>query len=76
MRKKVILRDEIPATRSALRATLPRISRGAKLVVFEAGNQLKWIAMTLKRIKGVHLHVVHPNEVKWMSKSSGKTNKR
>ena len=51
------------------------MGRGAKLVVFEAGNQLKWIALTLKKLKDVHVHVVHPNEVKWMSQSSGKTDK-
>lgn len=74
-KKRVVLRDEIPATRSALRATIRGVGRGPKLVVFEAGNQLKWIAFTLKKIKDVHVHVVHPNEVKWISQSSGKTDK-
>ena len=46
-----------------------------KLVVMEAGNQLKWIALTLKKMKDVELHVVHPNELKWISQSSGKTDK-
>jgi transposase len=36
---------------------------------------LKWIALTLKKIKGVHVHVVHPNEIKWINQSSGKTDK-
>lgn len=44
-------------------------------MVFEAGNQLKWIALELKPIKGVHLHVVHPNEIKWINQSSAKTDK-
>jgi len=71
-RKRVVFRGEIPATRSALRATMRGLG-SAKLVAFEAGNRLKWIAMTLKRIEGVHVHVVHPNEVKWISHSSRKT---
>ena len=44
-------------------------------MVFEAGNQLKWIALELKQIKGVRLHVVHPNEIKWINQSSAKTDK-
>jgi transposase len=40
--------------------------------VFEAGNQMKWIADTLKKQAGVKLHVVHPNEVKWIAESGGK----
>ena len=31
--------------------------------------------MTLKKIKGVQIHVVHPNEIKWINQSSGKTDK-
>ena len=52
-----------------------RLGRQTKLVVLEAGNQLKWIALELKRIKEVHLHVVHPNEIKWINQSSAKTDK-
>ncbi len=74
-RKKVVFRDEIPATRAALRLTMKGLGREPKLVVFEAGNQLKWIALTLKQLKGVHVHVVHPNVVKWIIQSSGKTDK-
>jgi transposase len=74
-KKKVVLREEIPATRSALKATIGAVGSGPRLVVFEAGNQLKWIASTLKKINDVHVHVVHPNEVKWISQSSGKTDK-
>jgi transposase len=36
---------------------------------------MKWIARELSRLKGVRLHIVHPNEVKWISQSSGKTDK-
>lgn len=46
-----------------------------KLVVFEAGNQMKWIAETLKKMAAVQVHVVHPNEVKWISESGGKTDR-
>jgi transposase len=74
-KKKVIYRGAIPPTRSALRKLIGLLGNETKLVVFEAGNQMKWIALTLKRMKGVHLHVVHPNEVKWISESSGKTDK-
>jgi transposase len=44
-------------------------------VVFEAGNQMKWLAETLQGVEKVDLHVVHPNELKWISKSSSKTDK-
>lgn len=51
------------------------LGAGPKLVVFDAGNQLKWIVRVLKRGEGVTIHVVHPNEVKWISQSGGKTDK-
>ena len=73
--KKLVFKGDISATRAGLRAMIGRLGSQTKLVVFEAGNQLKWIALTLKKIKGVHLHVVHPNEIKWINQSSGKTDK-
>jgi transposase len=51
------------------------VGTGSKLVAFEAGNQLKWIAETLKSMAGVEVHVVHPNEVKWITESRGKTDR-
>jgi len=36
---------------------------------------MKWIAETLKKLDGVQVHVVHPNEVKWMTESRGKTDR-
>lgn len=45
------------------------------LTAFAKGNQLKWVAETLKRLPTIQLHVVHPNEVKWISASSGKTDR-
>jgi transposase len=74
-RKRVVFKDEIPSSRPALRRLVRDLGRESKLVVFEAGNQLKWIALTLKKLKGVQVHVVHPNEVKWISQSSGKTDR-
>lgn len=74
-RKKVLFRGAVQSTESGLRGLMRRLGTEPKLVVFEAGNQLKWIARVLKRIEGVVVHVVHPNEVKWISQSSGKTDK-
>ena len=50
--------------RADLRGLIQQLSGGAKLVAFEAGNQMKWIAETLQRLPDVQVHVVHPNEVK------------
>jgi hypothetical protein len=72
-RKRVVLQTEVPASREGLRRLLRELGPGAKLVVFEAGNQLKWVADFWKRQEGVRMHVVHPNEVKWISASNGKT---
>ena len=74
-KKKVIFNDEIKPTRTGLRQMIEDLGRQAKLVVFEAGNQLKWVALELKKIEGVHVHVVHPNEIKWINQSSAKTDK-
>jgi len=73
--KKIIFKGDIKPTRAGLRNMIKEMGKQSKLVVFEAGNQLKWIALTLKKIKGVHIHVVHPNEIKWINQSSGKTDK-
>jgi transposase len=74
-RKKVVFKGEIDSSRAALRKLVKDLGSDTKLFVFEAGNQLKWIALTLKKIKGVHVYVVNPNEVKWISQSNGKTDK-
>lgn len=74
-RKKVVFKGEISPTRGALREMINELGKQTKLLVFEAGNQLKWVALTLQKIKTVHLHVVHPNEIKWISQSSAKTDK-
>ena len=74
-KKKVVFKGEIPATKRSLRKTMRELSTETRLVAFEASNQLKWIADTLRKIEGVNIHVVHPNELKWISQSSGKTDK-
>jgi transposase len=72
---KIVFRNEIKPTRQGLHKMIKQLGRQTKLVVFEAGNQLKWVALELKKIRGVHLHVVHPNEIKWINQSSAKTDK-
>jgi transposase len=74
-RKKLLFKGEIPPTGKDLESMLTRLGRQKKLVVFEAGNQLKWIALALRGIPGVEVYVVHPNEIKWINESSGKTDK-
>jgi hypothetical protein len=74
-RKKVVFKGAIAPSREGLPSLMKRLGAETKLVVFEARNQLKWIALWFKRRAGVSLHVVHPNEVKWISQSSGKTDK-
>lgn len=74
-RRKKLFSGEILPTRTGLRKLIKDLGGANKLVAFEAGNQMKWISLFLKKIKGVHLHVVHPNEVKWISQSDGKTDK-
>lgn len=74
-RKQRVFAGEQPASRAGLRALVRQIGVGPKLVAFEAGNQLKWIAETLKKLAGVQVHVVHPNEGKWITESRGKTDR-
>jgi transposase len=74
-KKKIKFKGGIEPTRRGLRKMIKSLGEESKLVVFEAGNQLKWIALMLKAIEGVEVHVVHPNEIKWISQSSGKTDK-
>lgn len=71
-KKRVVKRGAIAPTRTALRDLCAELGGTRKLIVFEAGNQMKWIAETLQRQPGVNLHVVHPNEVKWIAASGGK----
>jgi transposase len=74
-RKQRVFEGERPASRAGLRALMQAVGIGAKLVAFEAGNQMKWIAETLKKLAEVQVHVVHPNMVKWITESRGKTDR-
>lgn len=74
-KKKLIWKGEIESSRRGLRGfriALQKMKRHV-LFVFEAGNQMKWIAETIKKMPDTSLHVVHPNEIKWIAESSGKT---
>lgn len=70
-RKKVKFKGSISPTKSSLRQFIDELGLGKKLFVFEAGNQMKWIADFFKK-ENQDIHVVHPNEVKWITQSSGK----
>jgi len=56
-KKQVVLNEEIKPTRGGLKEMIDKLGTQTKLVVFEAGNQLKWIALALLKIPGVHIHV-------------------
>lgn len=71
-RKQKIFDKVVEASRDGLRRVVKELGAGPKLIVFEAGNQMKWIALTLQKMKDVTVHVVHPNEVKWITQSNGK----
>lgn len=74
-RAQKIFEGRIAPSRAGLRKLAKDLGVGPKLFVFEAGNQMKWIALTLMKQEGVRIHVVHPNEIKWINQSSGKTDK-
>jgi transposase len=74
-RKQRVFEGEQSATRAGLRALVRQMGVGPKLVAFEAGNQMKGIAETLKKLEGIAVHVVPPNEVKWITESGGKTDR-
>ena len=73
--KRPVFQGEIAPVKSALLKLIEELGPEPMKVVFEAGNQMKWLAETLQGIGKVDLHVVHPNELKWISKSSSKTDK-
>lgn len=74
-RKKKLLEAEIGPSREGLRQMLKQLPVGPKIVAYEAGNQMKWVSLFLKRQDDVTPHPVHPNEVKWIVSSRGKTDK-
>jgi len=74
-RKRCVSEGTGAPTRAGLRALVQPVGVGTKLVAFEAGNQLKLIAETLKTMAGVPVHGVRPNEGKWITESRGKTDR-
>lgn len=70
-RKKVSFKGSIAPSKQALRKLIDDLGIEKKIFVFEAGNQMKWIADFFKK-ENQEIHVVHPNEVKWITQSSGK----
>jgi len=74
-RQQKIFEGKISPSCAGLRKLVKDLGVGPKLFVFEAGNQMKWIALMLMKQEGVRIHVVHPNEIKWINQSSGKTDK-
>lgn len=68
---KKAFKSAIEPTRKGLKKLIENLGKEKKVFVFEAGNQMKWIAETLKK-SGELVHVVHPNEVKWITQSNGK----
>lgn len=45
--------EEIKSVRRGLREMIDKLGKQAKLVVFEAGNQLKCVALTMLKLSGV-----------------------
>lgn len=68
---KKVFKGAIEPSRKGLKKLIEDLGPEKKVFVFEAGNQMKWIAETLKKA-GEMVHVVHPNEVKWITQSNGK----
>jgi len=72
-RNKVVFDNSIMPTKRALQKLLDGFGKETKYIVFEAGNQMKWIADYFLTRKDVVLHIVHPNEIKWINQSKKKT---
>lgn len=70
-RKKIRFKGSISPSKKGLRDLIAALGPERKLFVFEAGNQMKWIADYLKKLRE-EMHIVHPNEVKWIAESGGK----
>lgn len=73
-RGKRVFKGPIEPTRQGLKQLAKELGQEKKVFIFEAGNQMKWIAETIKKLNE-RSHVVHPNEIKWIIKSGGKTDK-
>lgn len=74
-KKKVKYKGSIAPSKSGLKDLIAVLGIERKIFVFEAGNQSRWIADHLKKL-GQDIHIVHPNEVKWIAESGGKKTDR
>lgn len=70
-REEIKFKGSIKPSREGLRELIAKLGKQKKLFVFEAGNQMKWIADFFKQQKQDY-HVVHPNEIKWITANQGK----
>lgn len=70
-KKKVLFKGSVSPTKKGIRDLIAGLGVESKLFVFEAGNQMKWIADYFKKLSE-EIHIVHPNEVKWIAESGGK----
>jgi transposase len=70
-RKKLRFKGSISPSKKGIRDLIAALGPERRLFVFEAGNQMKWIADYFKQLNE-DIHVVHPNEVKWIAESGGK----
>ena len=70
-KKRVLFKGSVSPTKKGIRDLVAGFGIESKLFVFEAGNQMKWVADYFKKL-GENIHIVHPNEVKWIAESGGK----
>jgi transposase len=70
-KKKVVFKGSISPSKKGIRDLIAKLGLETKLFVFEAGNQMKWMADYFKKL-GEDIHIVHPNEVKWIAESGGR----
>ncbi len=68
---KIKFKGSIAPSRAGLESLIGSLGIQKKLFVYEAGNQMRWIHDYLKKQKQ-DVHVVHPNEVKWITANQGK----
>lgn len=74
-RKKVVFKGEVETSRKGLKGLFEQLPTDSYYFVLEAANQLKWIHDFYKKQANCRLHVVHPNEIKWITQSNAKCDK-
>lgn len=57
-RKQRVLMRKQSASRLGLRTMIRQIGEDSKLIAFEVGDQMTWIAETLRKLNGVQLRGV------------------